>query len=95
MSAQPEGQWRFRQAQGRIEQIDRVVVDYGNEFNLPVRRIDAPPRATWTLGGQAVARFVRPEAGPDRLDVDELGLLGRLRRLRLAHTVVEIADLSG
>jgi hypothetical protein len=95
MSSEPTGEWRFRQAQDRIEQIDRAVVDYGKEFNLPVRRVDAPPEATWTLGARTVARFVRPDAGADRLDVNELGLVGALRRLRLAHVVVEAADLSG
>jgi hypothetical protein len=95
MSTDLEGEWRFRQAQGRIEKIDRVVLDYGKEFNLPVRRIDAPPQATWTLGGRTVARFVRLDAGVDHLDVDEVGLLPALRKLRLSHVVVETAQLSG
>jgi hypothetical protein len=86
-------EWRFKQAQGRLLEIERAVVGYGQEFNLPVRRIDAPPVATWTLDGRSIARFTRASAGPDLLEVDELGLLTALRKLRVRHVTLTSGDL--
>jgi hypothetical protein len=88
-------EWRFNQARERLADVDRVVVDYGAQYNLPVRRVDTPPVAAWTLTGQLAVRFVRAERGPDRLEVFEVGLLGSLRRLRSGHLTVEHAVDGG
>ncbi len=82
--------WRFSQARARLAEVDRVVLDFAAAFNLPARRVDAPPVATWMLDGRPIARFTRAERGPDRLEVQEVGLLEPLRKLRLAH--VDIAS---
>jgi hypothetical protein len=81
--------WRFAQARNRLDQIDRTVLDYGAQYNLPVRRVDSPPVATWVLGGTPAVRFIRADRGPDRLEVSEVGLLSALRRLRSGHLVVD------
>ena len=81
--------WRFAQARKRIAQIDRAVLDYCAQYNLPVRRVDSPPVATWVLAGTPAVRFTRADRGPDRLEVSEVGLLSSLRRLRSGHLVVD------
>ena len=94
--------WRFDRSVARLTAVDGIVAEYATTYcGLPFRRRDVveagtdghPPGVEWSIDGAVVVEYLHDDAGPGRLVVYEISLLGPLRKhVRSRHVKISYAQ---
>ena len=97
-----DGDWRYRRAVARVEDVvDEVVAEFAVSYvgRAVQRREILPPRplpgVAWSIDGDLVVEFVYRESERDRILVHDVALLDVLKkRFRTRHVEVAHAETS-